>query len=429
MPWFEYTGSDRQGQLQQGRLEAPDRASAGRQLAARGLFVLALVEPRTLPDIPTAPSVEESAAEPSPSPARDSEATVSVGGHRPKAWRRQPWSSWQRALYLRQMQVMLEAGIPLYRSARVLGSPESRGPSAVPTALTEVPRDLERGRPLSKALQRTGYFTPWMVASLRLAESSGQLDTILAALADTEERHLELRRAVLGRLAYPVLVLLLMSAGLVGLGHLMSRLSASLPASATSPWLAGLQSLTQSPAVVPVTLLLGIVLGRSLQRLWRRHRSRLVLERAIFALPELGTLWHRWEAHLLTSHLRLLLKSGLPLDRGLGLVAEVQSSLTYRRALLETQRDLREGDELTRSWQRQRLLPRDVLALLSAGEASGKLEESLATASRYCSEQAERTLEQALSLLEPLMIAALGLVLGTVLLLTFGPLLAQLPTG
>lgn len=438
MPIFEYTASDRQGALSHGQVEASDKAAASRALTKQGLFVMSIAPAKAAPLREAAAHTEPESPPPEareehPLKAKleatpiEAERTVAVGSVSKLTLPRRSWSRMDRALYLRQLQIMFQAGIPLYRAAGVLaqGKEYNRG---VQDKLKEIPTDLERGRMLSKALQRSGLFSHLIVSTVRLGEESGQLDTVLDALSDTEEQAVQLKRALVSRLTYPAVVMLAMSLGLVVLGHVMARVMASMPAlqKMSSPVLSTLSGAFQNKAFLPISLILLIAIIAGCRRLWRLHRSRLLIEQVALSAPIVGPLLKRLEANSVTGQLSLLIKSGLAMDRGLGLCAELVRTLSFRRALLLVQQEVREGQELGSSLKDKELFPEDVLALVQAGEIAGSLEDSLDTAARYCSEQVERTLDSALAVLEPLLIGLMGIAIGAVLILTFVPIFSTL---
>ncbi len=461
MPWFDYTASDRDGTMDRGRIEAADRGSASRELLGRGLFVLDVAP--SVNGLPLAPVPDEASTEsgtglvPHPKAlaawdqdednvtetvAVDHKAQISkaipasesphdAGKNLPEKLklfsRPQTWSRMSRALYLRQMQVMFDAGIPLYRAASVLGqAPEQK--ETVNEKLREIPLDLERGRVLSKALERSGLFNKLIVNSVRLGEESGRLDSILEALSTNEERGVQLTRALVSRLTYPLVVLISMTGGLVVLGHVMSRVMSDLPAFQNNapPILKIFSKILQHWSFFPLILLLLMGLAALARAVWRHDEARKLIEQSVFGLPMVGPLLKRLEANTVTGHLSLLLTAGLPLDRGLGLCAELVRTRLFSLALLKGQESLRGGAELTQSLQSATLFPEDVLALVHAGELSGSLEHSLSTAAKYCAEEVERTLEMVLAVLEPLLVGFLGIMIGIVLLLTFVPIFSSL---
>ena len=450
--------------MDRGTIEALDRASASRELVGRGLFVLDVTASATgsgpAPGAPPQPGespsfdtgtglvphpkalaawdqdednvTETVAVEPKPliPKAVTLPAQESVAGQSPSLKLfsyTQTWSRMSRALYLRQMQVMFDSGIPLYRAAAVLGEAPEQKP-AVNEKLREIPKDLERGRLLSKALERSGLFNPLIVNSVRLGEESGRLDSILEALSTNEERGVQLTRALVSRLTYPLVVLVSMSGGLVVLGHVMSRVMSDLPAFKNNapPILKTLSQILQHWSFFPVALLLLMAVGALARAIWQHDEARKLLEQSLFGLPMVGSLLRRLEANTVTGHLSLLLTAGLPLDRGLGLCAELVRTKLFSLALLKGQESLRHGAELTECLQSAMLFPEDVLALIHAGELSGSLEHSLNTAANYCAEEVERTLETVLAVLEPLLVGFLGIAIGIILLLTFVPIFSSL---
>lgn len=432
MPFFDYTASDREGVLSHGRVEAADRAAAGRLLAKRGLFVMGVVAapaaPNPTPTIPDSSSSDDLRLRARLEPAViDDERTVAVGNLRRQGLQQRSWSQLDRALYLRQLQVMFAAGIPLYRAAAALAEGQERRPR-VGAKLSAIPRDLERGRPLSGALEKSGLFTRVIVNSVRLGEESGRLSSILEALSETEERAVQLKRALVSRLTYPAVVLVAMVLGLMVLGHVMSDVMASLPTLQKSPppVLGLLNRLFAHAAFLPTMLGACALLAVLLRRAWLRHRVRLPIEQAALSAPVLGPLLKRLESNSVSGHLALLLGAGLPLDQGLGFCADLVRTISFRQALQQAQQDLRNGEELAPCLKRAQLFPEDVLALIHAGEVAGSLEKSLANAARYCAEQVERTLESTLAVLEPLLIGLLGIAIGAVLILTFLPVFASL---
>ncbi len=422
MPQFDYTASDRSGAISKGQIEAVDKASASRALASRGLFVL---EVKKLAQAPAPPPPKPPPPAPS-APAVTGPARVEQSDRRPELLA-PPWSRIQRALYLRQMEVMFGAGIPLHRVARVLSESKELQP-ATRQRLVTLSDDLERGRSLSRALERSKLFTRLIVSAIRLGEESGRLEAILRALASNEEQAVKLGRAILSRLTYPLVVMAVMCLGLVVLGHVMGRVMSALPAlqSEAGPVIGALTTVFTHGAFLPA-LIVGLLVSGVLFRLaWRQEAIRFGVESRLLQLPVIGPLMARLEANIVAGHLALLVRSGLPLDRGLGLCAELVHTAAFQRALRECREELRAGNELSVCLRESQLFPEDVLALVSAGEVSGSLDRSLETAARYCSDQVERTLETALSVLEPLLIGVLGIAIGTVLLMTFVPIFNSL---
>ena len=434
MPVFEYTASDRTGSLTKGEVEATDKASASRLLGSQGLFVLeikklaatAAVAPppptATAPATVSAPALKTTAP-PASKSSPDKETVPSKSRRRPR------WPGVQQALYLRQLQVLFAAGIPIHHAAGIVGDSDEHRPE-IKTLLNQIPRDLERGRLLSKSLERSGLFGKLVVSSVRLGEESGRLQDILQSLAESKEKSVRLKRTLVSRLTYPAVVLVVMSLGLVIMGHVMSRVMTSIPNfhPGDVPVFGQLNLLFRHWAFLPGLTLGALLLTFLGRHIWTTPELRLVVEERLIALPLVGSLLKRLEANAVTSQLELLLSAGLPIVRGLDLCAELVWTESYRQALLRTRKELLDGAELSDCFRKAGLFPQDVMALIAAGEASGNLTSSLSKAAEYCADQVERTLESLLALLEPLLIGFLGITIGAVLLCTFVPVFNNLQT-
>lgn len=445
---FLYTASDRSGSITKGEVEARSKAAASRKLSSQGLFVLEIAPAPARAASPKpeleSQSVRQTQAEPQPvrptKPPRVDPKPAATIPRTPKPktsspqersrFRRPPrWPALQQALYLRQLNVLFDAGIPIHQAANVVGDSDEHTPE-VKAILSEIPRDLERGRMLSKCLEKSGLFGRLVVSSVKLGEESGRLDEILKSLAEAKEESVRLRRTLVSRLTYPVVVLIVMSLGLLVMGHVMSRVMSSLPNFKPTdiPLFGIVTGVFQHPAFLPLSFLSVGALGFSAHRVWQIPRLRMALERKFMSIPMMGTLLQRLETNSVTSQLSLLLAAGLPIDRGMELCSELVWTLSFKEALLQAQKDLRAGAELGDCFRLSGLFPDDVLALITAGEMSGQLESSLQKAAAYCSDQVERTLETLLALLEPLLIGFLGISIGAILLCTFVPVFNSLQT-
>jgi len=453
LPSFEYTASDRTGAITKGTLEARTQAKASQELGSMGLFVLEIkpaasaskrpvaVEQspptaksttrttRGLPDKPQTkqppkvlPTVVSHAGDKAPAPPKK-------GSHQRFRFRRVTWSPLQRALYLRQLSTMFDAGIPLHKATELLTeNPEY--PPELQKILDGIPRDLERGRMLSKSLEKSKLFGRLVVSSVSIGEQSGRLDEILAGLADGEEQSVKLKRTLISKLTYPCVVMVVMTIGLIVLGHVMSRVMASMPGfdPGSIPIFGIVTSFFQHPAFLPVCFLLLATIGLLCWKTYVTPSWRVVLETAILNTPVVGNLLARVESNTITCQMSLLISAGIPIDRTLELCSDLVWTELFRRALVTCKAEIRHGASIGESFELSGLFPDDVLALITAGEMSGTLEKSLKKAADYCADQVERTLETALSLLEPLLIGTLGIAIGTVILCTFVPVFNQIQT-
>ena len=348
MPHFEYTASDRTGAIAKGELEAKDKASATQALGSRGLFVLEIK--------PLAGSSQSPSAVPTDSPppkaraaavTKPSASTIITTGEKKRSPRRARWSNLQRALYLRQLSALFEAGIPLHHATHLLTENKEYS-GELQATLGEVGLDLERGRLLSKSLERSRLFSGLIVSSVRIGEQSGGLNKILKRLADSEEQTLKLKRTLISRLTYPFVILIIMIVGVVVLGHVMSGVLSSIPNFKPEdvPLFGMLTAAFGHPAFMPLCLFLALISGGLAWKVYRTPAWRLLAESQIFRTPVVGSLLRRIEASQVTRLLSLLVKSGVTLDRALELCVDPVWTLSFKKALQECRSDIRNGTEL-----------------------------------------------------------------------------------
>lgn len=428
---YRYTATDSLGSLHQGVIEAPSPVEVVQALSQRNLFTLEVertpgdrlsgeskqkneimrCSASKPPNIPHLDALPSKPCSPSPSPK--------------KAWR-----DLERALYLRQLQVMFSAGIGLHLATEALAEQAHSSHPKLSESLASIPRQLSRGQPIWKALEQSALFRPSQIAALAVGQESGRLETILCRLAEEEEHRWKLRCKVTSKLIYPIFLLVVISLGLLGLGLGMSRtLQHSFPLESIQ--LTGLQlawaHLSSGQGFQAGALLFGVLAAA----LWAGGRSlygRKAAESLLLSQPFLGPLIGRLQAGALARHLALTLDSGLSLERSLALAQETTDLLTFQERLERIRLDLRQGLTVTESLTRNPIFPADMAALLGAGEATGNLEGSLRTAARYAEFQTECALETAFTALEPLSIALVGILSGLLMLATFSPFYQHLQT-
>lgn len=407
-------------------MEAQSPTEVVQALAQRGLFALE-VERTTKERTSSKP--QQRAKEPEPESSRNSAREKSDPPPvRPRSLK--AWSSLERALYLRQLQVMFSSGIGIHLATEALAEQAESRDKKLVDSLHSIPLNLSRGQPIWKALEQSGLFRPSQIAALAIGQESGRLQSILTRLADDEEHRWKLRSKVSSKLLYPSFLLVFISLGLGGLGLGMSRtLHHHFPLEATDmaflhqAW----TTLSSGHGFLGATLLVSSLAAACWTALQNPKHQRTA-ESLILIQPLLGPLVSRLQAGALARHLALMLESGLSLDRSLALAQEATVMLTVQDRLAKVREDLRHGLTLTEAIARNPVFPKDMEALLAPGEVTGTLENCLKTAARFADFQTECAIESALATLEPLSVAFVGIVSAILILATFSPFYQHLQT-
>lgn len=340
---------------------------------------------------------------------------------RESAWlvRRAPGVQ-QIEIFCSSVASLLDAGLPILQAIDV--HREASGDGEVER---QVVQSLRRGQTVSDALAQAGTFDPLLVAMVRANERSSSLATALRQYAQYHEASVRFRRRVAGALIYPIILVM---AGLAvtaflgtfvvprfadtlrGSGHTVPGASAIL--FVASDWL----STHWVSCLVVVVSVLAIVVAYS-----RRIGRATLMHRVASAIPGVRTLVHDAAVARLMFSLGTLLRGGLPLVSALGLSGPVLPP-DYRLRVNRVTDDLRSGGRLSAAFNAHGLDTPTSRRLLEAAERSGDLQAMLLQCARHEEQRIEHQIDRFLKVAEPLLLALIGLVVGTVVVLLYLPI-------
>ncbi len=395
MPRFEYSGFDASGTKVTGTLEAPGRRAALEALRSQQIF---------------ATEVQE----------------LSVRSRRTSfRWQRRRIPLLELAAATRQLATLLSAGLPLDEVLSAVAEQIER--PALALALNRAREEVVQGLPLHLALEaQEQIFSPLYVNMVKVGESSGTLDQVLTQLADLQENQARTRSRIRAALTYPALMGLVGSAVLLLLfvfvvpqiTRMLDNLGMELPL--ITRLLIGTGDLLASSWWL--LLLLAALAAVTLRRYARSEKGSLALHRRALQLPLIGRLNLYTATARLSRTLATLLQSGVPLLTALDIARGLISNKILRQALADTAVSIREGEGLAAPLQRSGVFPRLLVQMTAAGEKSGQLENMLLRAAQSYEQQVELSIAALLPLLEPLMILAMGSVVGVVVLAILLPI-------
>ncbi len=404
MATFRYRASGAGGALKEGLVEATSKQDASRSLIQRGLMVLELREEHVVARQPTLATQAPPQA---------------VAALPPRLATR--LSAMDAAILFRQLAVMFQAGLSLYRAVSCLAQQAERPRQR--QALELLASRLTEGSSLSQAMARSGLFSQLEVGVVKAGEESGMLNVLLERLAQLEEMELAFQQQVKARLSYPVGVAAAMVVAASLLTILMGRVVASMGTLAeASPFL----RLIQQPWLPALMLLGPLGLGGLAWWGWKRGPTRARIERVLLRLALVGPMLRRAESARICRILAVLASSGLRVDRSLALTAGTTGSPLAREALEAARRQLAAGEGLAAALSASGYFPREVIQMTAAGETAGRLGPMLSKVAEYADLQVTQFLEAAVTALEPLLLGLLGFLVGLTMLATFGPLYGAL---
>jgi general secretion pathway protein F len=390
---FRYEAVDGDGRRQRGVLESDSARQARAVLRGRGFL-----------PVEVSPIGEEAGA-----------------GRAP--WRRTSLGAAQLAVLTRQMATLLDAGLTIEQTFNALIEQTARAGER--ELLAAVRADVLAGKPLARALARhPRAFHGVYVTLVDAGERAGRLPDVLARLADYTESRDVLRGKVALAFVYPALVTLVAFAVVFGLltyvvpqvVDVFRHTGQGLPALTRA--LIALADFTRDYGLV--ALLAGVATAVAVAVSLRAEPVRGRWDAALLRLPVVGPFVQGLNAATLGATLAILVGSRVPLVTALAAGAGVVSSLPMRRALEEAAQRVQEGWSLARALGASKLFPPLMIHMIASGEASGRLGEMLERNAAQQARDLERRIGVFVTLLEPMLILAMG---GIVLAIVLGILL------
>lgn len=357
---------------------------------------------------------------------------ASAGAGRRQTGQRLPrLSAGRRAVLVRQLAT-LSAVMPVSDAVATLARQETAGPERAVLQATN--RALQAGSALADALPAAA-FPAHVRGTVAAGEQSGRLALLLARLAETLEAQVALRSRLLAALAYPALLLA------VALGVIVSMLVFVVPGIAEQLARSGAELPGVTRAVVAVSaflearglwLMLALSLASLLLILLLRAPARRArLDAALLGIPGLGPWLAAVEAVRWSRLLGTMVGAGLPLAEALELTAPTLGNAAWREATLAIAARVRAGASLASGLPLLPAAPPLLVSLARSGEASGRLAPLLEGAAATLDRQLADRSRAALSLAEPLIIVAMGGIVGLIIVAVLLPILElnQLAAG
>lgn len=330
------------------------------------------------------------------------------------------------AIATRQMATMLSSGLPILRCLSILA--DQTESSALRDVLIDVRAEVERGESFSEALARHKEFPPLMVSMVRAGELGGFLDGAMLQIAETIESDVQLRARIKAALTYPIAVgviaIIIVTAMLLFVVPVFAGMYESLGGELPLPTQI---LMTISNALNnPIVLVGGAVSIVVLVVLYRKFRDspgfRNVIDPLKFRLPVFGPLFKKIALARFTRNFSTLLRAGVPILATLDIVGETSGNVVIARAVADVKESVRQGSGMAKPLSQHDVFPEMVVQMVAVGEDTGALDAMLSKIADFYDQEAAATTEQLMALLEPVMIIALGLLVGAMVISLYLPI-------
>jgi type IV pilus assembly protein PilC len=387
---FVWQGMDKKGNRVKGRSLAPDEATLRADLRRQGI---------------------------APSRVKKQSGSLKSGG-KPKPE--------DIAIFSRQLATMLAAGIPLVQGLEIVGNGHEK--PSMQKLIIDIKSDIEGGTSLHEALGKHPlYFDDLYVNLVEAGEQAGALETLLDKIATYKEKTEALKKKVKKALFYPaavlvvavIVTLILLIFVIPQFESLFKGFGADLPAFTQ-------MVIDMSKFVQEKGWLLAILAGGAGYVFFyfkkRSRKMREFLDRLILKLPVIGPILTKAAIARYARTLSTMFAAGVPLVEALDSVAGATGNIIYENAVLQMKDEVATGQRLQRAMENTNLFPNMVIQMIAVGEESGSLDTMSGKVADFYELEVDSAVDAMSSLLEPLIMAILGVLVGGLVIAMYLPI-------
>jgi len=330
------------------------------------------------------------------------------------------------AIFSRQLATMLAAGIPLVQAFEIVGAGHDK--QSVQKLVLDIKADIEGGTSLHEALAKHPlYFDDLFVNLVEAGEQAGALDTMLEKIATYKEKTEAIKKKVKKALFYPAAVLVV--AVIVSLillifvipqfESLFKGFGADLPA--FTQMVVNLSKFVQANGLYMAIVAGG--LGYAFFYFKKRSRKmREFLDRVSLKLPIIGPILKKAAIARYARTLSTMFAAGVPLVEALESVAGACGNIVYEDGVMKMRDEVATGQRLQRAMENTSLFPNMVVQMIAVGEESGSLDAMSGKVATFYEEDVDAAVDSMSSLLEPLIMAVLGVLVGGMVIAMYLPI-------
>jgi type IV pilus assembly protein PilC len=386
---FVWEGKDKRGKVVKGKSLAKDETALRAELRRQGV-----------------------------APGRIRKQSSSIGGGKPNPG--------DIAVFSRQLATMLSAGIPLVQSFDIVGTGHEK--ASMQRLILDIKGDVEGGISLHEALaKRPLYFDDLFVNLVEAGEQAGALESLLDKVATYKEKTEALKKKVKKALFYPTAVLvvavivtvILLVFVIPQFEDLFKDFGADLPV--FTQMVIRLSEFVQSKGIFLALILGGA--GYTFAYFYKRSRKlRQNMDRLQLRLPIIGPIMRKAAIARFARTLSTMFAAGVPLVEAMESVAGATGNIVYEDATLAMRDEVATGTRLQRAMENTNLFPNMVVQMIAVGEEAGALDEMSGKVAQFFEEEVDNAVDSMSSLLEPLIMAILGVLVGGLVIAMYLPI-------
>ena len=390
MPLFLWSGKDKQNAQQSGELEAKSRE-----------MVIAILRRKGLTDI----KVKKKPIEINIFPEKVDDKDIAV--------------------FFRQLSTMINAGLPLVQCFELAERGAEK--KAMVKLLNDVRQNLEGGNPLGETMRKfPDEFDRLTCALVEAGEQGGILDTILLRLCAYKEKALALKAKIKSAMVYPIAILvvsfIVTSILMIFVIPVFSDMFADFGADLPGPTKIAMAISDLFVQFWYIVVGAPIALFFTIRAIYNTPKGRRQLDKLLLGLPVLGDVLRKASVARFCRTFSTLTAAGVPILESLDTVAETAGNVIIEETILSSKESIAQGQTLTAPLEESKIFPLMVTQMISIGEQTGSLEEMLGKIADFYEEEVDTAVENMQQMLEPIIMAFLGVVIGGLVIAMYLPI-------
>ncbi|HEV2045585.1 MAG TPA: type II secretion system F family protein [Chthoniobacterales bacterium] len=420
MPRFTYLALDSHGQESTGLVEAGSTNEAIGQLRQAGYF-------------PTSVYEEGKGGGPDGKAAKRAAKAERISRPRERKqivlFQRKKIKPKVLMIFTRQLATLIDSGVPLLRSLNVLAKQERD--SVLKNTINKLADSVQGGGTFSEGLaQHPLIFNDLYVNMVKAGELGGVLELVLGRLAEFQEKAAKIKNKVVAAMVYPIIVMT-MAIGIMGFllvfivpkfEQVFHDMLGDKPLPAITTFVITVSKFVQSHWLIIIGVLVAAVAGYRFAN--RTARGRSTIDRFKLRVPLFGDVIRKTAISRFSRTLGTLVTSGVPILQALNITRETAGNMVIARAISQVHESVKEGESIVQPLEASGAFPPMVVSMIDVGEETGQLPEMLLKIADVYDDEVDSSVAAMTAALEPIMIVFLALVVGTIVIALFMPLIS-----
>ncbi len=414
MPSFAYVALDAQGQQVSDYIDAASQSEAVTQLRGRGLFPTSVKEQARS-------AKSKGAAKGAAAKSKDLKINIPFLD-------KKTIKSKTLMIFTRQLATLIDAGLPLLRGLTVLGKQEPD--PVLKKTITQLAEAVQGGGTFSDGLTaHPKIFNKLYVNMVKAGELGGVLEVVLNRLAEFQEKAQKVKGKVQSAMMYPAIVMviaiIIMGFLLVFIVPKFEQIFADMLGGKPLPLLTQIVVGASRGIQQNILFIIGGVIGIVFGLRWfaSTPKGSVLLDQFMLKAPLFGDLTRKNAISRFTRTLGTLVTSGVPILQALNITKETAGNAVISTAISKIHDAVKEGESIVRPMDASGVFPAMVISMVDVGEETGQLPEMLLKVADLYDDEVDNAVAGLTSLMEPIMIVFLAVVVGSIVIALFLPLI------